>query len=70
MDLRLCIRMRLEMGLVEVEVLNWQHILQVVYQVKQNGIYSHNFRYLVTEYAFNVVLCSPGVCFFFLKNLN
>lgn len=67
MDLRLCIRMRLEMGLVEVEVLNWQHILQVVYQVKQNGIYSLNW-YLVTDYAFNVVLCSLGV--FLKKNLN
>lgn len=51
-------------GTVEVEVLNWQRILQVVYQVKQNGIYSHNSRYLVTEYAFNVVLCSLGVFFF------
>lgn len=51
MNLRLCIKFRLEMGL-KVEVLNWQHILQVDYQVIQNGFYSHNSRHLVIEYEF------------------
>lgn len=65
MDLRLCIRMRLETGLVKAEVLNWKYILQVV---KQNGILVTIPGILVTECAFNVVLCSLGVVLF--KNLN
>lgn len=42
----------IEMELEEVEVLNWQGILQVVYQVIQNDVYSHSSSYLGIEYSF------------------
>lgn len=51
MYLKLCIKFRLEMGFKEAQVLNWQHILQVIYQVIQDGICIHNSRYLIIEYA-------------------